>query len=140
MLLVGVNAIAQKEERGNREGIKDLTPEQVATIQTKKATLALDLSEGQQKQMKALMLENATMRKTKMEERKAQKAKGETNERTSEERYAKANERLDYQITQKAKLKSILSDNQFAKWEKMQHRREKHRKGKTRKGSKSKKE
>lgn len=130
MLLVGVTAIAQKGERGSRESRKDLSPDQVATLQTKKATLALDLNEVQQGQMKALLLENAKMRKTKMKERKALKEKGETKKRTSEERYAIANERLDHQIAQKAKLKNILSDEQYAKWEKTKQRRGKGRKGK----------
>lgn len=142
MFLVGVCAMAQRGERGSREGMKDLTVEQVATLQTKKATLALDLTEVQQGQMKALMLENAKMRKTKMEERKALKEKGETIKRTSEDRYALANERLDHQIAQKAELKNILSDEQYAKWEKTQHRKRKRGKGgnKKRKGVKSKKE
>jgi protein CpxP len=142
MLLVGVSAIAQRGEKRSREGMKDLTPEQVATLQTKKATLALDLSEIQQGQMNALLLEKATMRKTKMDERKAQKEKDETKKRTSEERYALANERLDYQIAQKGKLKNILSDEQYEKWGKMQHRKGKHHKGRgeKHKGAKNKKE
>lgn len=142
MLLVGVSAMAQRGERGSRAGMKNLTAEQAATLQTKKATLALDLTEVQQGQMKALMLENAQIRKTKMEERKALKEKGETKKRTSEERYALANERLDHQIAQKAKLKNILSEEQYAKWEKTQHRKRKRGKGgnKKRKGVKSKKE
>ncbi|KAG1650166.1 Thrombospondin-3b [Nymphon striatum] len=78
MLLVGITAIAQRGEHGSREGKKDLTAEQVATLKTKKATLALDLTEAQQGQMKTLFLENAKMQKTKMTERKAQKEKGET--------------------------------------------------------------
>ncbi|KAG1650165.1 hypothetical protein GQR58_028275 [Nymphon striatum] len=109
MLLVGITAIAQRGEHGSREGKKDLTAEQVATLKTKKATLALDLTEAQQGQMKTLFLENAKMQKTKMTE---------------------PNERLDHQIAQKAKLKSILSDEQYTKWEKTQRRRSKGRKGK----------
>jgi hypothetical protein len=122
--------------------MKDLTPEQMATLQTKKMTLALDLTEAQQAQVKALHLENAKMRKTKMEERKAQKEEGEAKKPTSEERYAMTNARLDHQIAQKAELKSILSDEQYAQWEKMDHRKGKHRKGNSGKdhGSKGKRE
>ncbi len=138
MLLVGVTSIAQKGERGNRERMNDLTPNQVATLQTKKATLDLDLSESQQGQMKSVLLENAKMRKTKMDARKEQKESGETKKPTSEERYATANERLDHQIAQKAKMKNILSDEQFAKWEKMNHRKGNHRKGKGEKHRKGK--
>lgn len=130
LLFVGGIALAQKGERGNREGMKDLSAEQIATLKTKKATLALDLTAAQQDQMKALFLENTKIRKAKMEKRKAQKENGETKKRTSEERYAMANARLDHQIAQKAKVKNILSDEQYTKWEKMQHRRVKGRKGK----------
>lgn len=149
MLLVGVTSIAQKGERGNRERTNDLTPDQIATLQTKKATLALDLSDSQQGQMKSVLLENAKMRKTKMEERKAKKDNGETKKRTSEERYAMANERLDHEIAQKSDMKKILSDEQYTKWDKMQKLKGKQRKGKgnkrsqkgdTQKGSKNQKE
>lgn len=134
MLFVGVTALAQKGERSGRAHMKDLSPDQIATLQTKKATLALDLTEAQQEQMNALFVENAKIRKAKMEDRKAQKESGETKKPTSEEKYARANARLDHQIAQKAKLAEILSAEQMEKWEKMQHRKGKHRKGKGNKG------
>ncbi|MFS4494463.1 hypothetical protein [Maribacter sp. 2308TA10-17] len=129
MLMAGGIIFAQKGERGGKERMKDLSPEQIATLQAKKATLALDLTSAQQTQMKAFFEENAKMRKAKMEERKARKESDETKELTSEERYARTNERLDHQIAQKAKLKEILSEEQLAKWEKMKHRRAKGKKG-----------
>lgn len=134
LLLAGGVTFAQKGEKGGRDRMKDLSPEQVATLKTKKATLALDLSKAQQAQMKAYILENAKIRKVKMEERKAQKESAEAKKPTSEERYARANERLDYQIAQKAKLAEILSDEQMEKWGQLQHRKGKHRKGKGHKG------
>lgn len=133
MLLIGFTVLAQpgtSRERGARNGMQDLIPEQRATLQTKKMTLALDLTEVQQKQIKAIQLENAKMRKAKMEERKAQKEAGEAKKPTSEERFAMYNARLDRQIAQKAELKKILSDTQYEKWEQLQHRRGKHGKGK----------
>lgn len=130
MLLVGVTALAQRGDRNRRAGMKDLSPEQMATLQTKKATLALDLTEAQQTQMKAVFMENAKMRKARMEEKQAQKEGGDATKPTSEERYAMANRRLDRQIAQKEKIKQILSEEQMEKWEKIQHRRGKHGKGK----------
>lgn len=133
MLLIGFTAIAQpssSRERGARNGMQDLTPEQVATLQTKKMTLALDLTIGQQERIKAIQLENAKLRKTKMEEHKAQKETGEAKKMTSEERFAMSNARLDRKIAQKAELKKILSDTQYEKWEKAQHRKGRHGKGK----------
>ena len=52
LLLVGITAIAQRpEEKKGKERHKmmhDFTPEQVATLHTKKMTLALDLTTAQQ--------------------------------------------------------------------------------------------
>ena len=124
--------------QGGKDRMKDLSPEQVATLKTKKATLALDLTEAQQAQMKVFILDNVKMRKAKMEERKAQKESSETKKPTPDERFARANERLDHQIAQKEKLAQILSDEQMEKWEKMQHRKGKHKKGKGPKGKKRK--
>ncbi|MEO9892754.1 hypothetical protein [Aurantibacter sp.] len=126
MLLVGVTTIAQeRKERPNRGDMKDLTAEQIATLQTKKMTLALDLTSKQQTQIQAINLEQATTRKAKMAERKAAKEDGERKKPTSEERYAMQNERLDAQIALKSEMKSILSDEQYTKWEKMRHHKKK---------------
>jgi len=127
MILAGMTGMAQ--EKDGPKGIRNLTPEQMATLQTKKMTLALDLSKTQQEQMQALNIEKATARKEEMEKRKAAKEDGERKKPTSEERYAMQNARLDRMIADKAKVKKILSDQQYVKWEKMAYRKGKHRKG-----------
>ncbi len=127
-LLISVAAIAQKGAGRNLKGMKDLSPDQIATLQTKKATLALDLTEEQQTQMKELFTKNATMRKAKMEKRKGQKERGDMKKLTAEERYNLAIARLDHQIEQKAAIKNILSAEQYEKWERMQYQKGKHRK------------
>ncbi|SHJ94603.1 Spy/CpxP family protein refolding chaperone [Pseudozobellia thermophila] len=124
LCMVGLTAMAQKGERGNR-GMKDLSPEQVATLQTKKMTLALDLTQEQQAKIQAINLEQAKERKAKMEERKAAREKGEAKKPTAEERYAMQNERLDKMIAHKAEMKKILSEEQYQKWQKMAHNRKK---------------
>jgi hypothetical protein len=109
----------QKEgQRERGEMMKDLSPEETATLQTKKMTLHLDLSEAQQKQMKALNLEQASLRKAKMEEVKKLKESGE--KPSKEARLKMMNEKLDHQIALKAKMKSILNAEQFTKWESSQ--------------------
>lgn len=133
MLLIGVIATAQtntSKENSPRKGLSDLTPEQMAILKTKKMTLALDLTASQQEKIKTLQLENAKLRQSKMEERKAQKEAGDTKKRSSEERFNMANARLDRQIAQKTEMKKILSETQYEKWEKMNHRRGKKSKGK----------
>lgn len=77
MCLVGFSALAQRGEQPHREGFKDLSPQQIATLQTKKMTLALDLDEKQQTKIMDMNLERAEMRKAQMEERKAARDNGE---------------------------------------------------------------
>lgn len=128
MLLAGATVMAQEGRKNHqREAMKDLTPEQIATLHTKKMTLALDLSDTQQKQVQALNLENAKLRKAKMEERKARKESGDSKKPTSEERYELQLERLDNQIAHKAEIKAILSPEQYEKWEKLHFHKRKMR-------------
>ena len=133
LLLAGFTTMAQKGERGTRDGrdgMQDLSSEQMATLQTKKMTLVLDLTQKQQEQIKSLQLEKAKRRKAKMEGDEAQKEAGEAKKPTSEERFTMMNGRLDRQIAQKAEMKKILSDEQYKKWDQHQQRKNKHGKSK----------
>ncbi|KKN80126.1 hypothetical protein LCGC14_0333190 [marine sediment metagenome] len=119
LIMAGITASAQDHsKRGNRGDMKDFTPEQIATIQTKKMTLALDLNDSQQVKIKKILTEDAKTRKSKMTERKASKEEGKKVV-TADEKYAMANERLDHEIARKKEMKSILNDDQFEKWEKI---------------------
>ncbi|SIT12961.1 hypothetical protein SAMN05421766_11226 [Zobellia uliginosa] len=131
--MIGLTAMAQREKGHNRDQMKDLTAEQIATLHTKKMTLALDLTSAQQEKIKAIHLEEAKARKAKHEERKAKKEEGERKRPTSEERFAMENAKLDKMIALKAEMKDILSAEQYEKWKKMQQHRKK-------KGSKGRKE
>ena len=120
MLLVGFTTMAQHGEhhKGKKmvmTRMMDMTPEQMATLQTKRMVLALELSKEQQEQVQTLNLENAKLRKAKMEEWKAKKESGEMKKPTSEEHYTMQNTRLDYQIAQQEKMKDILNDEQYGK-------------------------
>lgn len=135
--LVALQVTAQENKRDHQrdgqraqmEAMKDLSPEEIATLQTKKMTLHLDLNEAQQKKVETLFLEEAKLRKTKMEERKAIKESGERKTITKEDKYKMMNERLDRQIEMKQKMKSILNDEQFEKWEIAQGNMEQRRGG-----------
>lgn len=121
LVMATISVTAQDHNmKGKRGDMKDLSPDQVASLQTKKMTLALDLNESQQAKVKTILTKDATARKAKMEERKASKDEGKKI-MTSEEKYAKQNERLDHQISRKKEMKSILTADQFEKWEKMNH-------------------
>ncbi|MCF7568888.1 hypothetical protein L3X37_11010 [Sabulilitoribacter arenilitoris] len=117
----------QNKERGQK--MMNLSAEEMATLQTKKMTLYLDLNESQQAKIQKLNLENATKRKAMMEARKAKKERGNAEKPSKEERLAMVNAKLDHQIATKAKMKTILNDEQYAKWEKLEARRSQKNKG-----------
>lgn len=133
--LISIQGMAQeaKNERTNNteraQRANDFTPEETASLQTKKMTLHLDLNEKQQKDIYKLNLENASKRKEMKENFKAKKESGEMEKPSKEERFAMQNAKLDHQIAMKAKMKSILNADQFAKWEKGQSNMANRKKG-----------
>ncbi|WP_299274021.1 hypothetical protein [uncultured Psychroserpens sp.] len=144
LAFVSVQAFAQNKEKKELKEAKkakidmrhDMSAEDMATISTKKMTLALDLSDQQQVQVKKLMLEQAETLKAKRDKReKMGKEKGDK-KIAKEERVKILNEKLDHQIEMKKKMKSILTSEQYEKWEKMQSRRHHKMKGKAKKKSK----
>ncbi|MBD0833619.1 hypothetical protein [Aestuariibaculum sediminum] len=108
-------ALANRMDRPHR--MSDLSPEQAATLKTKKMTLHLDLTTKQQDEIYKLNLENAKARKEMMANLKAKREHGELKKPTQEQRYKMMNARLDHQIDEKAKMKTILNSEQFIKWE-----------------------
>lgn len=138
VLLVGFTTMAQDRTGGKRNSIKDMTPEQMATLQTKRMTLDLDLTQAQQTKIQALNLENAKKRKAKMEARKTQRESGEAKKLSNDERFAMKQERLDAAIAHKAELKKILNDEQFAKWEMHRKKRGGNDKGRGNRGNRGK--
>lgn len=110
------------QERG-RKGEK-LTPEQQTELQVKKMTLELDLDAKQQKEVKAILLEQAQKRQAKMAEMKTKREKGE--KLSADEKFDMKNKMLDNQIEHKAQMKKILKPEQLQKWEQnLENRKEK---------------
>lgn len=101
-------------KKGKMELMKDLSTEQIATLKTKKMTLAFDLSKSQQNQVYTLLLEETTSQDAQRKERQKESSNSKL---TPEEKFNKMNSRLDKKIIHKAKLKEILSKEQFEKWE-----------------------
>lgn len=118
--LFTINVSAQEREENRKKRQHNYTPGQIATLKTKKMTLHLNLSEAQQKAVYGLNLKQAQKRKSKLEERKAQKHTKERRELSQEEKFELLNERLDVQIAHKKSMQSILNTAQFEKWEKVQ--------------------
>lgn len=130
VILIGMMGFSQRGQHfdSDQRGMKDMTPEQVATLKTKRMTLALDLSSAQQKEIQKLNFENAREREALMLERRAKKEKAEESKPSADERFDFQNERLDRMIAHKGKMKEILSEEQFQKWERLNHHRKGHRK------------
>nr|WP_321248263.1 hypothetical protein [uncultured Psychroserpens sp.] len=128
---ISLNAVAQdkkrehskKDAKEKRELAKDLSADEIATLGSKKMTLALDLSDKQQAQVKEILLEQATSRKQKMAEREKSKNDANAKKPTKEERIKMMNSKLDNQIAMKQKMKTILTPEQYEKWENMQGKR-----------------
>jgi hypothetical protein len=121
-----INAQHRKEghdehKKERRHNMKDISAEDMSQLHTKKLTLALDLTEAQQKKVNALNLKHAKAKKAKMEAR--MKAKEAAKKRSQEERLKLMNERLDAQIAHKKEMKAILNAEQYKKWENMQAKR-----------------
>jgi hypothetical protein len=125
---LSVNAQERRPERkGNdhkKEIMKDLTPEEVANLKTKKLRLKLDLTDMQQKKVESILLEQAVERQNK---RKAHQNKKEKDKPSKGEFLKMQNARLDSKIEMKQKMKDILTEEQYAKFEKMKPRRHQRR-------------
>ena len=60
VLLIGLMGYSQRSHHfdSDQRGMKDMSPEQIATLKTKKMTLALDLNESQKKEIQKIILED----------------------------------------------------------------------------------
>ena len=112
LMMTGILGFSQRGP--GHERMKDMSPEQIAILETKKMTLALDLNEKQQQQIQEIHLEKAIERQAHREEREDRDSKPD-----ADERFQMMNERLDKQIAVKDQMKDILSNEQFEKWEKL---------------------
>ena len=128
IMMVGISTIAQDNKMNDHRGrMNDFTPEQLAALQTKKMTLALDLNDSQQSKLKTLLTEDANMRKKRMEAMKTKKESGK--KMSTEEKYTHKNEKLDYEIARKKEMKALLTADQYAKWEKMKQHKKRVKRG-----------
>lgn len=109
---------AQKDRKHRKS---NLSIEQHTELAVKKMTLALDLSEKQQREIKPLVKAQAAERKAGMEKKKEFR-KNKTKP-TADEIYAMKSKQLDEQIAFKNNMKNILNKEQFEKFEKMAKRR-----------------
>ena len=111
-----------------------LSPEQRTELHLKKISMELDLSDNQQKELAKILTEESKDREAHRQE-KAQFEK-EGKKLSAEERFKKRSAMLDKQKAHRDKMKKLLTEKQFAKWEDLRKEHQKHRKMKHRKGKK----
>lgn len=135
ILFVSVGLNAQEKKNVAKKKPK-MTSEQIATLQSKKMALELDLDAKQQEAVYSLYKKNAEnrlkMRESAMQKRKAamearkegmQERTKDMKKRVESNRFEAMNAQLDNQIAQKEEMKKILNEKQFEKWSKMQKAR-----------------
>lgn len=120
-----IDAKGKKHGNKHKEFMQSLTPEEAASLKTKRMTLHLDLTESQQREIKKINLEMAKERSAKREERKKKMEQIKAQKPSKEERLSMMNNRLDKQIATKKKMKKVLNENQYGKWEKSRKHRAK---------------
>jgi periplasmic protein CpxP/Spy len=120
MMVIAVTFTAnaqQKTAQKNRQNRPQFTAEQQTELVVKRMTLALDLNEKQQNQIKPLLLTQTAQRKTAME--KMKKARENKQKPSKEELFTMRSQQLDHQIAMKKAMKEILTKEQFEEFEKM---------------------
>ena len=126
MMVIAVTFTAnaqQKTAQKNRQNRPQFTAEQQTELAVKRMTLALDLNEKQQNQIKPLLLTQTAQRKTAME--KLKKARENKQKPSKEELFTMRSQQLDHQIAMKKAMKEILTKEQFEEFEKMVKMRKK---------------
>jgi hypothetical protein len=89
---------------------KELSQEERITLHVKKMQLALDLTEEQSKLLTKIFKKNQRPQPPKKKQ-----------DITSEEHYQMRLKHLDHQIAVQNEVKTVLNEEQFAAWKKMQH-------------------
>lgn len=135
LLVIGLTTFAQ--EKGKKGERKNMSPEERTEIRVEKMTKELDLNETQQKQVKELLASQKEDREEIIEKRKEIKETAEKATKEQREEMKAIMEEKKEAI--KSKMKTILTDDQFKKWESnLEDKKEKTTERKKRKGKKSK--
>jgi len=119
LLLMTFGVMAQQKAHHGQmqKALKELSPEQRATLQSKKMVLALDLDTRQQQQVQTLLKKRFETRQ-KMRATHRETALDSSKRHTAEERYTFMNARLDQEIAFQQEMKNILTEPQFEQWKK----------------------
>nr|WP_315222396.1 hypothetical protein [uncultured Flavobacterium sp.] len=117
LLFVGIASFAQDtdmDQKSNREPRERLTPEQRNEKHLKKLTSELSLDAKQQEQVKQLLAEKSAKAEKLREARKDQKETG--TKLTTDQKKALKDEMVAEKEANDAKMKGILTADQYTKW------------------------
>jgi len=117
LLFVGIASFAQNDDMDQkpvREQRERLTPEQRNDRQLKKITTELNLNTAQQEQVKLFIAEKSAKAQKLREARNQQK--DNSNKLTADQREAFKKEMIAEKDASDAKMKSILTADQYTKW------------------------
>ena len=119
LLLLTIGAMAQQRphNRQTQKALKELSPEQRATLQSKKMVLALDLDTRQQQQVETLLKKRFETRE-KIRATHRETATDSSRRLDPEQRYNRMNAHLDREIAFQQEMKNILTESQFEHWKK----------------------
>ena len=121
LLFVGIASFAQDgdmDQKPAREQRERMTPEQRNEKQLKKLTSELTLDAKQQEQVKQLLIERSAKAEKLRDARKEQKEKG--TKLTAEQKEAFKTQMLAEKEANDAKMKGILTADQYTKWKAIQ--------------------
>ncbi len=109
LLVLGLVITSSAQKR--KEKKDQFTVEQRTELTLKKMTLHLDLSKGQQNKIRPLIAESIAKKKNR-------KSREEMKKLTKDERFQLKMNELDAKIALKNRMKNILDNQQFEKYEK----------------------
>ena len=110
---------AQKKELFKNK--KRLTTKQLTTLKVKKMTLELELSEVQQKKLTPFITKQISERK--IEADRMRESKNEIKNIDASNRYQMANKILDRKIIFQKEMRTILNEEQFKKFKRLEKKR-----------------
>lgn len=113
-LVFGVTTFAQERKMG-KEDREKLTRQERVEFQVKRLTKELDLSTKQAEQVKTLMTKKSKVREAKKKEMDAKRASG--TKPTAKERETMKTKMQDEVTSLKSEMKTILTAEQYTKWE-----------------------
>lgn len=129
LFFVSFNSLSQNRKQ-LRTKLESFNAEQIATLQTKKMTLSLDLNLKQQNEIFNVLLEEVKFKKTKKGEID-QRKKDSKEALSSEERFDIISKKLDHQIALNNKMKTILNKDQFLVWQEIKNKQNRGKQKKT---------